>query len=107
MNEQVCATCAHWKPPTERDGFGDAITINVYSNSADWERIQTRQHEVDRLFGECREIRLRTDMEVDDPVPLATVRDGSDYLATLYTQAGFGCAMWSKNDENASTQPEG
>lgn len=102
----TCSTCVHWKPPTERDGFGDALPLHGYSNAADWGRIQTRQREVDRLFGECREIRLRDDMTVDDPVPLATVRDGSDYMAPLYTQAEFGCALWSERDESPA-QPEG
>lgn len=94
----TCATCQHWKPPTERDGYGDAIQIGP--REGDQRPIEVRygeareaQRAADILFGECAAIYLR-EIEIGEPVPLAVTMDASQYVATLYTQAEFGCAMW-------------
>lgn len=108
VSERTCVTCTHWKPPSERDGYGNAVTIHRIYPSPEYEAALQAEHDADRAYGECQAINLQagTDLPFGSPLPLAVARDGSDYMATLYTQAEFGCALWSGHDESPS-QPEG
>jgi len=94
----LCGSCEHWRAPSERDGYQSALHVvprGGYSGRTQEEFAQAREvkDRVDRCFGECRAIEL-TEVEVGSHVPLAVVRDGSDYMAVLYTQETFGCAMY-------------
>lgn len=100
----TCATCRHWTPPSERTGYADAITYQGYIEGQPYtrdlsDRAIEKTRASDVLYGECGAIELCDDMPVDREPPLATVRDGSDYMATLFTQAEFGCALWAAKEE--------
>lgn len=76
-----CLSCKHWTPPKHRNDYD-----TIYDNGADLK------------FGICEKIVLASrsygEEETPDPLPLAAVKDGSDYRAILFTQATFSCAMW-------------
>lgn len=105
VSERTCATCKHWTQPTARTGYADALTYTgVATVGETWtpelsDRASSRTKEADLLYGECGAITLCADMSLDEDAPLATVRDASDYVATLFTQAAFGCAMWEPSDD--------
>jgi hypothetical protein len=92
----TCATCKHWRRPENRNDFHDAVSfagdewVDDVGNGMDGYQ---RGSVEDRKFGECLAIDLGTDLP-EGPPPLAVTRDASDYQATLYTQAEFGCLMW-------------
>lgn len=94
----TCDGCRHWKPPSERDGYGDAVMVGPPAGQLTPEGFTAArgvQVAADMLFGSCRAITLR-ELEMGEPVPLAVTMDASQYQATLYTQATFGCAMWEQ-----------
>lgn len=107
MADPSCASCRHWTPPKSRDDFGHAVTISPaqYGDAALSAAAREAQDEADKTFGICKAIDL-CDLTLGDPIPLASTRDASDYIATLYTQAAFGCAMWAENGETAPRQSE-
>lgn len=97
----TCAACRHWTPPTERTDFGTAVTIRSAADHYDADAsaaAHEAQAEADKTFGICKAIDL-CELAHGEPVPLATTRDASDYIATLYTQAEFGCALWAAQEE--------
>lgn len=87
-----CGTCKYWKPPSERTGYGNAVTLE-WKAVEDFDEREELLTEADRQFGFCRKIDMGQDVDPKN-LPMATVRDASDYSATLYTQAEFGCRLW-------------
>lgn len=93
-----CQNCIFWTPPSQREDFHD--TVEIDHKSADWDTVWARQVEADKMFGQCREITLGggREFDVDDELPLAVTKDGSDYKANLYTQATFGCVLFEDKE---------
>lgn len=92
----ACVSCKHWTPPAERDDFRTAVSFH-YGDKPYQPGLVDK---TDMLYGECRAIIIQIEWDPDEPVPLATTRDASDYKATLYTQSTFGCRMHEeKTDE--------
>lgn len=60
------------------------------------EEIEARQHAAEARYGECQTIDLLDTYEAADAdsVPVAFTKDGSDYMASLYTRDDFGCTLW-------------
>jgi hypothetical protein len=85
----VCETCQHWRPPGQRTGWRNAIEIVTPDDRHDTEATNA----ADVLYGECAAIDLQREWPNDKPLPLATTCDASEYEATLYTRAEFGCVM--------------
>lgn len=91
-----CVTCKHWLPPGQRNDFRTAVRFDddTWSDEVnDGQGGYVRGDEADKMFGECQQVQMGDALGPGEP-PLAVVRDGSDYLAILYTQADFGCALW-------------
>lgn len=100
-----CSTCQHWTPPSERTDFGHAVTIRSAADHYDKvlsEAAYAAETEADKTFGICKAIDL-CELTHGEPIPLATTRDASDYIATLYTRPEFGCAMWTAPSRIPST----
>lgn len=87
-----CDTCKHWQRPEERDDFSHVMS--VYPLDGNYPRLREASDAADRLFGRCQAIDLVTEVAEGEPIPLAITKDGSDYTASLFTQAEFGCALW-------------
>lgn len=92
----TCRTCRHWKRPEDRDGYQ-----NVVQGAWRGDTTPSPADEADRLFGECTGIEMGP-AELPNP-PLAVVMDGSNFMATLFTQADFGCVFGT---ERADPPPE-
>jgi hypothetical protein len=91
-DEQTCGGCQHWTPNTERTDFRNAV--GFYGGPDSYVESSKKAEVVDKLFGVCTEIDIKTDLPLDAEIPLATTRDASEYFAALYTQAEFGCVLW-------------
>jgi hypothetical protein len=93
----VGGECEGWRGERER-----ANLFNLPALEATDRAVGQAEHDADRKYGECQAINLEagTDLPFGAPLPLAVARDGSDYMAQLYTQAAFGCAMWSEHNES-------
>ena len=81
----TCDGCRHWLRPEERTDFYDAVTFADYRMNSD---------EVERTYGICRAVVQGWDLP-SGPTPVAVVRDGSDYRASLFTKPEFGCVLFS------------
>lgn len=104
-----CATCRHWIPPTEREGYGNVVRFDPgrWASTEERTALYAAADEADKLYGRCAAITLQTDLPFGEPVPLAVAMDGSEYKADLYTQAEFFCAMWeTRTDDAAETAQE-
>lgn len=78
-----CGACKHWKRRDE--DFAEVVGYG----GRDWNAAEVS--EADRLYGHCEKIDMGpVDLE---ELPLATVMDGSQYRADLFTRAEFGCAL--------------
>jgi hypothetical protein len=89
-----CGSCAHWLRNTERTDFSSAVSFH---DDEPWnlDEEETSRSAIDeKKFGLCSKITEGWDLSVKDPTPLAVTRDGSEYLASLYTQGEFGCVLW-------------
>lgn len=84
----TCSSCTHWT----QDDEGSSVTplpVSYGDGSDYFERVAARNADV----GLCNAAVFAPDVELDDPVPLLMVRDGSDYRASLYTRRDFGCLL--------------
>jgi len=98
-----CETCVHWEKPSDRVGFGNAI--NYRAIDGDWDTAHNFSDEADKMFGVCLKIDLGYDLDPKKPTPMAVTQDASQYRATLYTQAGFGCVLHEEVvDENSNNR---
>lgn len=91
----LCGSCRHWKPPSERDDFSQVVGLPShadYDNREEWDELARQADEADKLFGTCTRIEMGP-VELADPLPLATVMDGSEYMADLHCRAEFGCIL--------------
>lgn len=97
MAEKNCGTCVKWKSPDKRVDYTNAVS---FTSGGDWEETYEQQEKADKLFGVCEGVRPGFDLDATDPLPMATVVDGSQYLATLFTRAEFYCALYSDKEED-------
>ena len=98
--EKLCKSCKFWTKPEDRTDFTNAVRYinDSWDENPDSEVEWIKGDVDDKKFGICSGIQEGFGMGVEDPLPLAVVRDGSDYKATPYTQAEFGCVLWEKRD---------
>jgi hypothetical protein len=86
---RACRSCRHWEHPrsdftqTVEPAFGESTTET-------WKAAG----EADQTYGSCLKIQMGPALL--DELPLAICMDGSQYKADLFTQAGFGCALWEE-----------
>jgi len=88
----TCASCRHWNHP--RTDFRDAVRMVDREGGGTFDERHAEQVEADRQYGLCGTIDLPPERKPGDQLPLAVAKDGSDYMANLYTLPAFGCAMW-------------
>lgn len=97
MDEQhACRTCRFWTRPEDRRDYRDPV--HVYRPEDTEAQHEERQQAWNSLYGECgKPVFCPTEDEVslDDPPPMVT-RDGSEYMATLFTLATFACRAWER-----------
>lgn len=91
-----CGGCAHWKRPQDRGGFTTAVRFD----DDEWDDTAddgfggyVKGAAADKTYGECQGV--PEGWGLTGQPPLATVCDGSDFSATLFTQAEFHCALWT------------
>lgn len=96
MSEMYCGSCRHWRPPEERDDFRQVL--RVYPIDGDYDRVRGISDTVDRMFGTCGAIQLGDEIREDEAIPFAVTKDGSDYMADLFTRREFGCALHEPRD---------
>lgn len=103
-----CGACKHW----QRDDEGWGVMIRLAPAEGDSEddaydytsALSERQRRAEQRYGRCAVIDLLDGYEQhsEESLPLAFTKDGSDYKATLYTQAAFGCAMHEASENPPS-----
>lgn len=92
--DRTCATCKYWKYPL--DGWNDPVRVSWYLDWSDNQE-EKAQAALSSRYGECTEVAENPeDWKPGDPIPMAVVRDGSSYQATLYTRDDFGCVQWEE-----------
>ena len=102
LPEGRCGSCKHW---TEYDGFNNPIPLRLvvpYTDEAE-EAQEAEQVRVNRLYRECKAVEENPEIYFTPgqdigPLPLAMARDGSAYMANVFTQAEFGCVLWAAPD---------
>ncbi len=91
MIEQRCSTCRHWTPDDNRWSKRIHVRIEGPYTEAKGAESDRREAEVERLYNRCSGVPEIPD-GWDQP-PLAYTMDASEYSATLFTQADFGCVL--------------
>ena len=83
-----CGACRFWNH--SRTDFHSVINAEWEDFDTEYEAASTVADEGDKLYGICESVVFHATTKMD-PLPLSVVRDGSDYTASLFTRAGFGC----------------
>jgi hypothetical protein len=92
---ETCASCRFWKEPGARSDYRDPVTGLRVRGESD-EDFHARIAQWNALYGECDRPVFCPDedkVSLDDPPPMVT-RDGSEYMAILFTLHTFGCRAW-------------
>jgi len=100
----LCGSCRHWDHAGPHTGWAMNFTLKPLPGAGPSykdESTERRQRDAEARYGLCKVIDL---LDGYDPIdeadlPLAFCKDGSDYMAHLYTRAEFGCAMWEAEDD--------
>ncbi len=94
----ACGTCEHWNAYDKRTDYFNAVSFvgDKWSDEGGVEGFGGYIYgdKADLLFGRCEGVVEGWDHDPNEPLPLAVVRDGSEYRAVLYTRAEFSCALW-------------
>lgn len=96
-----CGTCNNWDKLEPVAWYNAYAMRNVRGET--YEELEARMVKTNSLYGVCHGVASLPEDPYDGPPitpPLAVTRDGSDYMATLFTQASFGCVLWAEKEKS-------
>lgn len=79
-----CGDCKHWNQAAVREQWELTIRTSPYDDTWD----DDRSRDAENQFGRCERINMHDSFDVLDPqaLPLALLKDGSNYTANIYTR---------------------